>query len=258
MKPRVPSGARRAASKCSGSVVFVTGTDTGVGKTVVVAWLWALLRQRGLRAVALKPLCSGGDDDVVFLQRIQRATCGTDSINYACFAAALAPALAARKEGRRLRLADLCGFVDGFRGKYDVVLVEGCGGLMVPLAEDALVLDWIKALKATTVVVGRNRLGVINHILLTVNQLQRSRCPVAGCVLVNARDATLASEENAEALRRLQPRIPLEELHFIRCIKKSDKWLDGCSKIFEKTLARSPLSGILRSAFPKVTDRRRK
>lgn len=153
--------------------VFVTGTDTGVGKTLVSAWLvhhW--------NADYWKPVQTGAaeDDDSATIARLApKARIHPPAY---VFQAPLSPHEAARREHARIDLSALVAPVTD-----NVIVVEGAGGVMVPLNELALTVDFMERLKFQAVVVARTGLGTINHTLLTLDQLRRRRIPVLGVVM---------------------------------------------------------------------------
>ena len=153
---------------------FITGTDTGVGKTVLTALLARYLRERGVNAAALKPICSGGRDDARALRAAMKDALTPDEINPWHFRAPIAPLLAARRERKQVRLADVLAHVRAMQKRFDVVLVEGAGGLLSPLGGNFDSRDLIAALCATPMVVCPNRLGAVNQVLLTLAALPRS------------------------------------------------------------------------------------
>ena len=115
---------------------FITGTDTGVGKTVLTALLTRHLREHGVNAVALKPVCSGDRADARALHAASAGALTLDEINPWHFRAPIAPLLAARRERRRVGLADVLAHVRAMQKRFDVVLIEGAGGLLSPLGEN--------------------------------------------------------------------------------------------------------------------------
>jgi dethiobiotin synthetase/malonyl-CoA O-methyltransferase len=153
--------------------VFVTGTDTGVGKTLVSAWLvhhW--------NADYWKPVQTGAaeDDDSATIARLApKARIHPPAY---VFQAPLSPHEAARREHARIDLSALVAPVTD-----NVIVVEGAGGVMVPLNELALTVDFMERLRFQAVVVARTGLGTINHTLLTLDQLRRRRIPVLGVVM---------------------------------------------------------------------------
>ncbi len=156
--------------------LFVTGTDTGVGKTYVGAMIARALRAAGYRVGVYKPAASGCrrergtlvSDDAVTLWRAAGEPGRLDRVCPQRFAAPLAPHLAAREEGRRLDAARLRRGLDYWLRRCDVVLVEGAGGLMSPIGEEEYVADLACEFGLPLVVVARNSLGAINQTLQTL------------------------------------------------------------------------------------------
>jgi len=154
--------------------LFITGTDTGAGKTVLTALLTRFLRERGVHAAALKPICSGGRADTRALHAAMDGTLTLDEINPWHFRAPVAPVLAARKENRRVKLSQVLAHTRALQKRFDVVLVEGAGGLLSPLGENFNSRDLILALCATPIIVAQNKIGVVNHVLLTLEALPKN------------------------------------------------------------------------------------
>jgi dethiobiotin synthetase len=182
---------------------FITGTDTGVGKTVLTALLAAFFRHRGLRVAALKPVCSGGRDDARMLQTALAGTLTLDDINPWYFRSSLAPLLAARQEKKRVTLAAVLAHSRDIRKRFDVVLTEGAGGLLSPLGVGFNSRDVIAATGATPVIVAPNKLGVINHLLLTLEALPPNLRPAAILVLMTPLTPDCATASNAGLLKKL-------------------------------------------------------
>ena len=179
---------------------FITGTDTGVGKTVLTVLLARYLREHGINAAALKPVGSGARDDARALQAALAGTLTLDDINPWHFRAPIAPLLAARREHRRVRLADARVQVRKMQNRFDVVLVEGAGGLLSPLGVDFDSGDLLAALRATPVVVGPNRIGVVNQVLLTLGALPRGVAAKARVVLMSPPRPDVSTKTNAGLL----------------------------------------------------------
>ena len=179
---------------------FITGTDTGVGKTVLTALLARHLRERGVNAAALKPVCSGGRDDARALRAAMNGALTPDEINPWHFRAPLAPLLAARRERRRVGLADVLAHVRTMQRRFDVLLVEGAGGLLSPLGENFDSRDLIAALRATPIVVCPNRLGAVNQVLLTLAALPRSASCRARVVLMSPSKPDASTSTNVSLL----------------------------------------------------------
>ena len=166
---------------------FITGTDTGVGKTVLTTLLAADLRAQKIRVAAFKPVCSGGRADAEKIHAALGGALTLDEINRWHFRAALAPVLAARREKQVVRLAEVLAQLRATRKNFAVTLVEGAGGLLSPLGEDFDSRDLILALRATPVIVALNRLGAVNHLLLTLAALPENyRAKAKSCFHVAA------------------------------------------------------------------------
>jgi dethiobiotin synthetase len=153
---------------------FITGTDTGVGKTVLTALLAQFLRARGVKVAALKPVCSGNRDDATLLYEALDGALTLDEINPWHFRAAIAPALAAKLEKKTVTRAQVCAHIRATQTNFDVTLVEGAGGLLSPLGENFDSRDLIIALSAMPIIVAQNKLGAVNHILLTLEALPKN------------------------------------------------------------------------------------
>ena len=206
--------------------LFVTGTDTNVGKTFVSCLLMRKLRRAGLTVGAYKPACSGAElnaaglavwSDVEALRSAIGAEYPLDLICPQRFQAAVAPNVAAELEGTTVS-SDLLrtGFA-AWENKTDAMLVEGAGGVFCPLSNDLTVLDLATSIDAPIVIVAANRLGVISHTRLTVEVLRQSGLDVAAIVLneVNPRDATdLSPNTNAKQLAHWIPDVALLHVEF--------------------------------------------
>lgn len=167
--------------------LFITGTDTGVGKTWIAAALAAALRGRGRSVGVWKPVQSGcmlGDTeaDSYVLRRVSGVDDAESAICPLSFEAPLTPMLAARLEGKSIDLDDLVAAGRLLFEKYESVFVEGAGGLAVPLTERHLVVDLAAHLQLPLLIVARPGLGTINHSLLTVDYARRHGLTVAGII----------------------------------------------------------------------------
>lgn len=190
---------------------FVTGTDTGVGKTVVAASIVASLRGRGVAVRALKPLITGLDDppdpvwprDHELLARVAGAT--PQETILAGYGPAVSPHLAAELAGTAPpSVAELADGVRAAAAPADTLVVEGVGGLLVPLGPDGDVRDLAAALGLALVIVARPGLGTINHTLLTLEAARRARLSVAGVVLTPwPRHPGAILQSNRETIARL-------------------------------------------------------
>jgi len=184
----------------SSQILFITGTDTGVGKTVFAALSTVYLRQNGFRVAALKPLCSGGREDARTLHAAAGKVLSLDEVNPWSFRAPLAPVLAARKEKKRVRLREVVAHIRRIAKRFEVVVVEGAGGLLSPLGEDFDSRDLIKALNAMPIIVCPNKLGAVNQVRLVLEALPPATARNARVVLVNPKKPDAASRTNLELL----------------------------------------------------------
>jgi dethiobiotin synthetase len=186
--------------------IFITGTGTGAGKTVLTALLTGFFRERGTRVAALKPVCSGGRDDARNLHAALGGELTLDEINPWHFRAPIAPLLAARREKKSVTLAPVVAHIRAVRKDFEVVLIEGAGGLLSPLGADFDSRDLISALRAKPVIVAPNRLGAVNHVLLTLEALPGNLRPKTAVVLITPPEADSATASNAGLLEELSVR----------------------------------------------------
>jgi dethiobiotin synthetase len=182
------------------TTIFITGTDTGIGKTVLTTLLTKFLRERGVNAAGLKPICSDGRDDARKISAAMNRILSLGEINPWHFRAPVAPLLAARREHRKVRMAQVLAHVRALRKRLDLLVVEGAGGLLSPLGEDFDSRDLIQALQATPVVVAQNRLGAVNQILLTLEALPKNFRRKAKVVLMAPIKPDAATKMNARLM----------------------------------------------------------
>jgi len=172
-------------------LVFVTGTDTGVGKTVITAGLLALFRKRGYRSLAVKPFQTGALDhggklsstDAMFYEIDLPQAEPAEVINPICMAPPAAPWVASILTKETFDLSKVYGTVKKVLPNYDLVLLEGAGGLCVPIEKDFLMADMIRELRCPIIIVARGSLGTINHTLLTVRYAQAQGIPILGVII---------------------------------------------------------------------------
>lgn len=187
--------------------LLVTGTDTGVGKTVIAAALVTALRRNGVRALGFKPvetgIAAGETSDSAILERIS----GEQSVLVRPLLQtheALAPAVAAERAGLTLNPDDIENRISQLRREGFTLAVEGAGGVMVPLCWGYTVLDLAQACDLDAIVVARAGLGTLNHVAMTIMMLRSREIPIRGIVL-NGRSSTpdLAESTNPSALARM-------------------------------------------------------
>ena len=181
-------------------VFFITGTDTGAGKTVLTVLLAKYLRAQGVNVAALKPICSGGRGDARKIFRAIDGALSLDEINPWHFKAAIAPSLAARREGKTLKIAQIAAHARAMEKRFHVLLIEGAGGLLSPLGDNFNSRDLILHLDAVPIIVAPNRLGVLNHALLTLEALPQNFRARARIVLLPFGKPDASAKSNAGLL----------------------------------------------------------
>lgn len=185
---------------------FITGTDTNAGKTFCTALLTRALRGKGFETIALKPLCSGEREDVEILRSVSDNALSNDETNPVWLKAPAAPVVAARLENRPITLDSLEAWFHTLSRKHPSLLVEGAGGWLVPITKTETIADLAARLSLPVILVVANRLGCINHTLLTLESIRARglRCP--GIILNNlAANPDIATRTNREILEQHTP-----------------------------------------------------
>ncbi|MEE4184233.1 MAG: dethiobiotin synthase [Gammaproteobacteria bacterium] len=192
----------------TGRFWFVTGTDTGVGKTFVAAGLLAVARSRGLSTLGLKPVAAGceerdgqwGNEDAWALQQHSSVKPAYTTVNPVALREPMAPHIAAEREGRALALAALATHCRSQFGTAEFGVVEGAGGWLVPLNADHTLADLAQQLGCDVVLVVGMRLGCINHALLTAAAIRAAGLRLAGWVANHIDPEMAVQDENVAAL----------------------------------------------------------
>ncbi|HSH87133.1 MAG: dethiobiotin synthase [Methylophilus sp.] len=187
---------------------FVTGTDTGVGKTTVTVRLMQHFAAQGLKVVGMKPVASGCEwvdgrwqnDDVMQLTAASNVQAPPELVNPYCFQPAIAPHLAAAQAGVEIQLDVIKAAYTALTGLADVVIVEGAGGLLVPLNETQTMGDLLRMLELPALLVVGMRLGCINHALLTRQVLQQQQLSFCGWVANQVDPEMRMQPENLQTL----------------------------------------------------------
>jgi dethiobiotin synthetase len=204
-----------------GRGIFVAGTDTGVGKTLVACALLRGLDSHGLRAVGMKPVAAGArlrrgiryNEDVEQLRGSSSVDVPREVMNPYCFTPPIAPHLAAREAGQTIRMSVIARRYAQIAARCDVVVVEGVGGLLVPLAARLNAAEIPQRLDLPLLLVVGLRLGCLNHALLTVEAAQARGLRIAGWI-ANAIDPLMARRE--QNLQTLRERIPAPLLGIVK------------------------------------------
>jgi dethiobiotin synthetase len=206
--------------------LFVTATGTDVGKTFVTAGLVTALRRSGRSVAALKPVMTGfstqdaGASDAGALLAALGRPCTLQTIAAISpwrFVAPLSPDLAAAREARALDFDALVGFCrDAARSTADPLLIEGIGGIMVPLDKDRTVLDWMAALSAPVLLVAGSYLGTISHTLTAIDVLRRRDLAVMAVVVSESASSTVPLTDTVATISRFVQPIPVLTLPRLR------------------------------------------
>jgi len=230
----------------SPDLIFITGTDTGVGKTLVTALLLCHLRAQGTRALAIKPFCSGARTDAEILNAVQDHALDLDDVNPFYFSESLAPFVAARKHRRTIALNDVLGHLRGIRSRCDCLLIEGAGGLLAPFGPGYTLADLVlmssrrssRLCGSKVIVVARNALGTLNHTLLTVSALQSVGIQQIAVVLMGQKTPDESANSNPRILQELLQPIPVLEIPFLGSRACKPHLIRAAAKKLKKTLAR--------------------
>jgi dethiobiotin synthetase len=230
-------------------ILFVTGTDTGVGKTVLTAMLLAFLRHGGGRALAMKPFSSGSRGDARLLHRLQKECLTLDEVNPFHFDKPLAPAAAAGWGRPGVSREAALGQIGLLASRCDLLVVEGVGGLMTPLGEGYTIRDVIRRLHGKTIVVCPNRLGAINHVLLTVEALQSAGIKEITVAMMGVRKPGLSAGSNLRMIRQWLPLIPVFCLPYLGIRASTAGAAKENAKYLKKTLAQVVGDDMVRMFF---------
>jgi dethiobiotin synthetase len=206
---------------------FVTGTDTGVGKTWMTAALVHALAARGLRVAGMKPLACGGHAtsdgwrhaDAELLMRYASVALPYATVNPVLLREPIAPHIAARQAGLRLSAAALLETCSTLEKKLDYLLIEGVGGWEVPLNDDETTADFARLLGLPVILVAGIRLGCLNHALLTCEAIVRRELPFGGWIANIIDPQTLKIPENIAAL---EARLPAPRLGTVPHLPRFD------------------------------------
>lgn len=197
---------------------FITGTDTGVGKTFVTCALLREAADQGFTAIGMKPVAAGGQGDVDQLIAASNVCAPQAWVNPYGFQAAIAPHLAAALEGHRIHIPTVCDAYHQLASLADVVLVEGVGGFLVPLSDETDTGDLAVALNLPVILVVGLRLGCLNHALLTVEAIRARGLTLAGWI-ANPIDPTMSYVQ--ENIQMLASKIAAPQLHALESVPLS-------------------------------------
>ena len=193
--------------------IFITGTDTEIGKTVIAGGLAAALKAAGVDVGVMKPIASGGiehkgqivSEDAIFLKHATQVDDALDLINPICLRHPLAPSVAAEIEGVSINLRQIDEAFAELCQRHEFIVVEGVGGIAVPVREDMLVANIAQRFQLPLLIVARPNLGTINHTVLTVEFARSHNLKLHGIVLNASQHESkgLAEDTNPKELERL-------------------------------------------------------
>lgn len=188
--------------------IFITGTDTGVGKTIVTGGIAQSLRNLQWKIGVMKPIVTGftASDkepiprDTKYLMQCSGTTDSPTVITPYTFEIPTSPYRAAQLENKNIDIERIIRSFKKLKHKHDFLLVEGIGGLLVPITRKALVIDLVIALKLPMIIVSRLTLGTVNHSLLTIQIAQSRKIPIIGVVYNQTHKATASPDETSNPL----------------------------------------------------------
>ena len=195
---------------------FITGTDTEVGKTVATGVLMKTLKRQGYKVSGMKPIASGCDvtdegarnSDALAIQSNASVSHPYDKVNPYHFMPAIAPHLAAKEAGVTIDIDRITEIASELKSESDILLVEGVGGWQVPLDEQKMLPDLVKALELPVILVVGMRLGCINHALLTIESIEKSGLECVGWIANDIDPGMDAYDDVFVALKR-RIKVPL-------------------------------------------------
>lgn len=190
--------------------IFVTGTDTGIGKTIFTCALASLLKNSGVNVGIMKPFATGEpqktgfkSEDVTLLAKYSGASDPESLINPYFFSIPTSPYQAAKKLGKTINVDLVLASFEKLQSIHDVVLVEGIGGIMTPILKDYFVADLIKDLNLDALIVSGTKMGSINHALLTLNFCKKYGIRVPGLVINDVGTAGYDTQDLKDNLESL-------------------------------------------------------
>lgn len=185
--------------------LFITGTGTEIGKTVIAGCLAATLKDAGINVGVMKPICSGDNLDAQYLKHAAQVDDPLTLINPIYLKYPLAPSVSARIQDKEIDIKEIDEAIDILSKKYDFLIVEGVGGIAVPIKDDYLVAHFIQHLDYPILIVAHIGLGTINHTMLTVSFAREFNLKIVGIILNqhNPNEPGLAEQTNPHEIEKL-------------------------------------------------------
>jgi len=200
--------------------LFITATDTGIGKTFVACGLAKFLLEKGVDVAYYKPLSCGGDlsEDMDSISR--SAKCPVYGTYH--FKSPLSPYAASKIQKESVKIQKILNDFKNIQKKHDFVIVEGIGGALVPITDKFFVADLIAMMKIPAIVVARAGLGTINHTLLTIEALKKRKVNILGIILNGFKGKDISEKSNAEIIEELSGLPILEKIKWQEKYHKYD------------------------------------
>ena len=200
--------------------IFITGTDTEIGKTVIASGIAASLRQAGINVGVMKPISTGDRSDAQYLKHAAQVDDPITLINPIFLQKPLAPSVSARLEGKQIDLSTINEAYKILKRNYDFLIVEGVGGIAVPIEDDFLVAHLINQLELPVLIVAHVGLGTINQTMLTVAFARQLNIPIAGIILnlFHSESAGIAEQTNPAEIERLTQVPVLGVVPYEKCL----------------------------------------
>jgi len=220
--------------------IFITGVDTDVGKTVLTGMLLRHLRESGVRALGLKPICCGGTGDRDLLVELQGGDLDRNQVSPFYFPEPVAPLVAGQIQGKILQLGTIVRAIQRIEERGERVLIEGVGGVCAPLGPGFQVIDLIAALACPAIMVAPNRVGALNLSLMGLQILTARGISVQAVVLMGVHEPDLAARTNGRVLRDMVEGLPVIVIPYLgenaRRIEQIKKNVKKCQKALARVL----------------------
>jgi len=183
--------------------LFITATDTGIGKTFIAAGLGYVAQVKGLSVGMSKPISCGGIEDAEFYKNKLKLKDSIDVINPVKFKLPLSPYAALKMEKKKIDIAKIKRSIKYLIRQHDIVLIEGLGGAMAPVKKNYYVADMIRDLKMPCIVIARAGIGTINHTLMTIDELKKRKIRIAGIIMNGFGGGEISQGSNAQVIEEL-------------------------------------------------------
>lgn len=219
---------------------FITGTDTGVGKTMVTSCIAFLLKGRGIDVGIMKPIATGDErkgrfrsEDVEMLYDASGVTDSESTINPVFLPIPASPYDAAKTLGLEIDMGTVFEKFEMLKKSHQMVLVEGIGGLMVPISKEYFVADMIKQMELEAIIVTRSALGTLNHTIMTAEMCKKYGIPIKGLVINYHNDKGSVAERSAPSTLHEITGLPiLGTMPFVKDCQK----VEEMARVLEKSL----------------------